>query len=90
MTIYKARKISIAFYMVAAALLFLYLLLSPEGTLRYLLFAGVAVFFVLGFQVANKFCRCPKCGRVQQVGLYKITQCPYCSQPIDENTACPN
>lgn len=86
MTIYKARKVSFAYYLIAAALLILCLLLSSAGIVRYLLYAGTVVFGILGFRTATKFCRCPKCGRVQQVGLYKITQCAYCSLPIDANT----
>lgn len=86
MTIYKARKVSFAYYLIAAVLLMVCLGLSPRGVWRYLLYAAVVVFAVLGFRTATKYSRCPKCGRVQQIGLYKITQCANCAHPIDANT----
>lgn len=87
MTIHRARKISFAYYLAAAVLLFVCLLTGFGGWLKYLLYATMTVLALQGYRIATKYSRCPKCGHVLQVGLYKITQCSACNQPITDQTA---
>lgn len=86
MTIYKARKLSFSAYLVAAVMLFICLLFEPAPLVKYVLYAGMAVFFLVGFYIATQYSRCPKCGHVVQVGLFKVTQCTYCNHPLTEKT----
>lgn len=86
MTIYKARKVSFAYYLAAAISLFVCLLLNITGLLKYLLYAATALLAVQGYRIATKYSRCPKCGHVLQVGLYKINQCSLCKYPITDQS----
>lgn len=87
MTIYKARKVSFAYYLAAAISLFACLLLNIGGLPKYLLYAAAALLAVQGYRIAIKYSRCPKCGHVLQVGLFKLTQCSFCRYPITDQTA---
>lgn len=86
MTIYRARKISFTYYLAAAVLLFICLLTGIGGVLKYLLYAVMTILSLQGYRIATKYSRCPKCGHVLQVGLYKLTQCSSCNQPITDQT----
>ena len=86
MTVYKARKLSFFYYLTAAALLLSCLVFRPAVILRWLLYALAVLLGVLGYRVAARYSRCPKCGHVIQVGLFKVTRCSFCSYGIDEKT----
>lgn len=86
MTIYKARKVSFAYYLAAAALLFVCLLTEVGGILKYVFYGAMVLLAMQGYRTATKCSRCPKCGHVLQVGLYKITQCSLCRYPITDQT----
>ena len=87
MTIYKARKVSFAYYLAAAISLFACLLLKITGFLMYILYIVAALLAVQGYRIATKYSRCPKCGHVLQVGLFKLTQCSFCNYPITDQSA---
>ena len=86
MSIYKARRVSFTYYLAAAVFLFICLLLDISGWLMYLLYAIAALLAVQGYRIATKYSRCPKCGHVLQVGLYKINQCSFCKFPITDQS----
>ena len=87
MTIYRARKISYAYYLAAAVLLFVCLLTDIGGWPEYLLYAAIILLAILGYRIAIKYSRCPQCGHVLQVGLFKLTQCAFCNHPITDQTS---
>lgn len=86
MPIYKARRVSFAYYLTAAISLFICLLLNINGLLMYLLYAIAALLAVQGYRIATKYSRCPKCGHVLQVGLFRLTQCSFCNYPITDQS----
>lgn len=87
MTIYRARKVSFSYYLAAAVLLFICLLTGIDGWLKYLLYGAMVILALQGYRIATKYSRCPKCGHVLQVGLYKLTHCSFCSHPITDQTS---
>lgn len=86
MTVYKARRVAFFYYFVATVLLLVELLLRPGLVLRWLLYLAAALLAVLGYRIAYRYSRCPKCGHVVPVGLGKVLQCSLCRHAIDENT----
>lgn len=86
MTIYKARKQSLFYYLASAAILLSCLVFHLSGILRWLLYGLAVLLGVLGYRIATRYCRCPKCSHVIQVGLFKVSQCSFCGYSIDEKT----
>ena len=39
--------------------------------------------FVLSFVVISLFCKCPYCGKVVYLGLFKATHCPKCRRSFE-------
>lgn len=81
MTIDRARKMTLGFYLAAVALIIIGLF--PLGTVvakicRYGFFACV----LIGFFICYTYCRCPHCGRVINAGFRRIEKCPFCEAQI--------
>lgn len=44
---------------------------------------GSMICFVLSFVVIVLFCKCPYCGKVVYLGLFKATHCPKCRRSFE-------